>query len=140
MTSKAAIPPEFVRYVKEPLAEGFTVEIFEDLHHVLDQYIVELAIKRGSAENTQDVIQEWEREHREKIENKRKSIQAQFGALLPYAFVSSNVKLEYLARSGHESFQSGVISDDVTEIMQEFFEIVAYREDLEGLGHKSGKP
>jgi len=140
MTSKAAIPPEFVRYVKEPLAEGFTVEIFEDLHYVLDQYIVELAIKRGSAENTQDVIQEWEREYRDKIENKRKSIQAQFGAFLPYAFVSSNVKLEYLARSGHESFQSGVIPDDVTEIMQEFFEIVAYREELDGLGHKSGKP
>ena len=139
MTSKAAIPPEFVRYVKEPLAEDFTVEIFEDLHHVLDQYIVELAIERGSAENAQGVIQEWEREHREKIENKRKSIQAQFGALLPYAFVSSNVKLEYLTRSGHASFQSGVIPDDVTEIMQEFLEIVKYRDELEGPGHKSGK-
>lgn len=115
------------------------MEIFEDLHHVLDQYIVELAIERGSAGDTQIVIQDWEKEHREQIENKRKSIQTKFGALLPYAFVSSNVKLEYLTKSGHASFQSGVIPDDVTEIMQEFFEIVTYRKEIEGPGHEGGK-
>ena len=131
MTSKAAIPPEFMRYVREPLAEGFTVEIFEDLHHVLDQYIVELAMERDSAANPEDVIQEWEKEYEVQIENKRKSIQAQFGALLPYAFVSSNVKVEFLTATGHAAFPSGVIPEDVNEIMQEFFEIVKYRDELE---------
>ena len=139
MAPKSATPPEFVRYVREPLAEGFTVEIFEDLHHVLDQYIVELALEHGSGKDAQDVVREWEKEHREEIENKRKSTEAQFGALLPYAFISSNVKVEYLKARGHASFQSGVIPEDVTEIMQEFFEILEYREELEGPGQTSDK-
>lgn len=41
MPAENAIPPELVRYVIEPLAEEYTVEIFEDPHYVLDQYIVE---------------------------------------------------------------------------------------------------
>ena len=139
MASEAPIPPELVGYVRNPLAEGFTEEIFDDLHHVLDQYIVELAIERGSTEDPQDIVQDWEQEHREEIENKRKAVQEQFGALLPYAFISSNLKVEYLRDSGHASFKSGVFPEDVTEIMQEFLEIVAYREELEGPGHKNSR-
>ena len=67
MASEAPIPPELIEYVRRPLAEGFTVEIFDDLHHVLDQYIVELAIERGSTEDPQDIVQDWEQEHREEI-------------------------------------------------------------------------
>lgn len=132
MTSKTKIPPELVRYVKDPIAETFTVEIFEDLHHVLDGYIVELARGRGSTENQQEIIESWENEHQEKVEERRRKIQDDHGALLPAAFVSSNLKFEYLIRCKHAEFQSGAVPDDVVEIMQEFLEIVTYREELEG--------
>ena len=115
------------------------MEIFDDLHHVLDQYIVELAIERGSTKDPQDIVQDWEQEHREEIENKRKAVQDRFGALLPYAFISSNLKVEYLRESGHASFKSGLFPEDVTEVMQEFLEIVTYREELEGPEQKNAK-
>lgn len=132
MTSDPKVPPELVRYVRDPIAEGFTVEIFEDLHHVLDGHIVELARKRGSTKSEQDIVQDWERIHRDKIEKKRRNVQKDFGALLPTAFISGNLKFEYLVQNGHVEFQSGAVPDDVVEIMQEFLEIVAYRDEIEG--------
>lgn len=132
MTSETKIPPALVQYVKDPVAEEFTVEIFEDLHYVLDNYIVDLAKERGSAEGRHDIIQNWEKEHHDRIDTKRKEIQGDHGALLPVAFISGNLKVEYLIKSGHAEFQSGAIPDDIVEVMQEFLEIVTYREELEG--------
>ena len=131
MTSETKIPPALVQYVKDPLAEEFTVEIFEDLHYVLDNYIVEFAKQRGSTESQQEIIQDWEKEHQDTIDTKRKEIQGDHGALLPVSFISSNMKFEYLMRCGHPEFQSGAIPDDVVEVMQEFLEIVTYREEIE---------
>lgn len=132
MASEAPIPKELVEYVRNPLAERFTAEIFEDLHFVLDQYIVELATARGATEDPQEIVETWEQEHRQEIKNKQNVVRDQYGALLPYAFISSNLKVDYLRESGHASFESGAFPEDVTEVIQEFLEIVTCREELEG--------
>ena len=131
MTGKSTIPPELVDYVRNPLPEELTVEIFEDLHHVLDQYIVEEARERESVASDHDIIQAWEADHQSVVEAKREHIFKQFGALLPHAFISSNVKFEFLVRSGLPAFRAHAIPEDVVELMQEFVELLTYREELE---------
>ena len=131
MTAKSAIPPEFLEYVRNPLAEDLTVELFEDLHHVLDQHIVEVMRQQGSASSDEEIVRDWELTHKQLIDETRARVQQSFGALLPYAFISSNVKFGFLVRSGLPAFQEGEMPDDVAEVMQEFIELLTYREELE---------
>ena len=125
------VHPELTRYVRDPVPEKYTVEIFEDLHAVIDNHLIELARMRGSDDSEESLIQDWEKLFRQKIEDRRESIRKDFGARLPYAFVAGEVKMEYLLKAGHPKYQSGKVPDGVIEVMQEFIEIVSYREEFE---------
>ena len=131
MSAQSAIPPEFLEYVRNPLAEDLTVELFEDLHHVLDQYIVAITRGQGPAVSDEDIVRDWESTHKNAIDETRARVQQKFGALLPYAFISINVKFGFLVRSSLTEFQDNSMPEDVAEIMQEFVELLTYRDELE---------
>ena len=126
------IPDALKQYVRDPVAEKFTVEIFEDLHAVLDGHLVTLAHQKRLGEIEQSIIDEWNAAHEAAIERRRIATREQFGALLPFDFIAANVKMEYLIEHGHEEFQDQRVPEDVVEIMQEFLEIVTCRDELEG--------
>ena len=126
-----AVHPELSKYIRDPVPEEYTVEIFEDLHAVVSRHLVELARTRGSEDSEESIIQDWEKLAQRKIENRRQSLRKQFGALLPNAFVAGEVKMQFLVNSGHPKYQSGKVPDSVIEVMHEFIEIVSYREDFE---------
>ena len=78
-----------------------------------------------------EIVRNWESTHKGLIDDTRARVQKHFGALLPYAFISSNVKFGFLVRSGLSAFQEGSMPEDVAEIMQEFVELLTYRDELE---------
>ena len=131
MTAKSEIPPEYLEYVRNPLAEDITVELFEDLHHVLNEYIVKVTREQGSAVSDEEIVRDWESAHKNVIDETRAGVQQNFGALLPYAFISINVKFGFLVQSGVTEFQENSMPEDVAEIMQEFVELLTYRDELE---------
>lgn len=131
MSAKSPIPPEFVDYVRNPLAEHLTVELFEDLHHVLDQYIVEVVRKEEPHLGDHEIIRDWEAAHKDTVDESSASVQQRFGALLPAAFIAGNEKFRFLAQSGHPAFQEGGVPEDVAEVMQEFVELITYRDEYE---------
>ena len=127
----APIPPVLLEYIKNPLAEEHTVEIFEDLHAVIDQHLIEIGRQRGSQESDEELVRSFEETFDKEVEIRRQRMKKDHGALLPYAFVSSNVKMEYLIKAGHPEYGPDRVPDAVIEIVQEFAEIVTYRAELE---------
>ena len=125
------IPAALKRYVRDPVAEEYTVEIFEDWHAVLDDHLSELFRSKGSSLSDESVIEDWEKANRESIERRRLYLRDRYGALLPYAFVSANAKMEYLAAEGHQEFQAGSLSEALIEVVQEFVEIISDRSEFE---------
>ncbi|MDJ0941278.1 MAG: hypothetical protein QNJ00_16070 [Woeseiaceae bacterium] len=126
-----AIPPELVRYLRDPVPEKFTVEILEDMHAVVDRHLVELARTRGSDEKDELVIQQWEELAKEKVGRKQERLRKRFGAGVPYAFVAFEAKMEFLVGAGHPGYLGGRVPDSVVEVMQEFMEIVSYPDEFE---------
>ena len=128
---KQPIPDALKQYVRDPLAEEFTVEIFEDPNAVLDNYLIDLARQQESTAADESILSEWGATNKADIEDSRIRTRDMFGALLPFDFIAANVKMEYLVARGHEAFQGQQVPEDVVEVMQEFLEIVTYRDELE---------
>jgi hypothetical protein len=128
----APIPEVLKEYVRNPLPEEFTVEIFEDLHAVIDEHLVEIGRQRGSKDPEDVLIEDWEKTFHQKIEDRRQRMHKDHGALLPFAFVAGEMKMEFLVKAGHPEYQEGQVPDGVIEVMQEFVEIVTYRAEIEG--------
>ena len=124
------IPPALLEYIKDPVPEYYTQEIFEDLHAVIDEHLIEIGRQRGSEDSDEELIRSWEETYRDKIEERRQSIKESHGALLPFAFVSANVKMEFLIKAGHPEYGENKVPDGVIEVMQEFVEIITYRDEL----------
>lgn len=127
---EAPVPPELARYVRDPVPEKYTVEIFEDLHAVIDEHLIEIARDRGSEKSDEALIKDWEKTFQEKIEKKRTHMHEQYGAWLPYAFIAGEIKIRYLINAGHPEYSDTKVPDAVVEVMQEFLEIVTYRDEL----------
>jgi hypothetical protein len=125
------IDPALTRYVRDPVPEKYTVEIFEDLHAVIDVHLVEIGRERGSEDSDEALVRDWEKVFHPQIVARRERMQKDHGALLPFAFVASEMKMEFLAKVGHPKYQSGQVPDSVIEVVQEFVEIISYREEFE---------
>ena len=126
----APIPSVLLEYVKNPVPEYYTEEIFEDLHAVIDEHLTEIGRQRGSEDSDEELIRSWEETYHDKIEERRQNIKESHGALLPFAFVSANVKMEFLIKADHPEYGENKVPDGVIEVMQEFVEIITYRDEL----------
>ncbi len=126
----APIPSVLLEYVKNPVPEYYTEEIFEDLHAVIDEHLTEIGRQRGSEDSDEELIRSWEETYHDKIEERRQSIKESHGALLPFAFVSANVKMEFRIKADHPEYGENKVPDGVIEVMQEFVEIITYRDEL----------
>ena len=62
------------QYLKNPLPGIFTVEIFEDLHAVIDAHVPWPARERGATESDDDVVESFEKSLETEIAARRKEM------------------------------------------------------------------
>ena len=125
------IPPALREYVRNPLDEKYTEEIFEDLHAVIDRHLVEHARRQGDDSDEETVVADWRKQYGHHVEKRLDSMEQSNGARLPYAFVEGEMKMAYLRDTGHPGYQDGAVPDGIIEVMQEFMEILEFRDEIE---------